>query len=265
MQHVAARMESSSATLLLAAAAAAAGGCAYRYFWHPLRHLLSAEQRRAVLPPDAVYHAGLPQGPVPVADDELRASSGYYRLKTATINGVRDQQLFYTSLTPSDGKVSCVVAFVHGYSNHHRSCSMNQMRAYCAKYHAHVLAFDMPGHGLSDGLFVYLQDWHEFCAAAEEIIESLGKSQCSALASDPSAPLPLFLAGVSMGGGVCTTLALRRPGMYAGMILEAPSTSLSCTACPPKPGRSGATTHSASARPWCLAVLTMRRLACPWC
>jgi pimeloyl-ACP methyl ester carboxylesterase len=76
---------------------------------------------------------------------------------------------------------------------------------------------------LSDGVYVLMQDWHEFVGAAEEIIESLGKAQCTALARDPSSPLPLFLAGVSMGGGVCATLALRRPQMYSGMILEAPS------------------------------------------
>lgn len=213
---------SSAVLLLLLAGVAAVGAAAYRLFWLPLRHLRTAEQRRLVLPP-AASRAHLPQGPVPVRDEELRSVSGYYRLKSSTINGETGKQLFYTSLTPADGKIDCVVAFVHGYSNHHRSLQMNQMRVYCAKYHAHVLGFDMPSHGLSDGEYVLMQDWHEFVGAAEEIIESLGKTQCMALARDPSSPLPLFLAGVSMGGGVCATLALRRPEMYSGMILEAPS------------------------------------------
>jgi len=219
--------ENSSTAVVLLFAGAAVGAC-YKLFWFPLRHLLTAEQRRGVLPPGA-SRAHLPQGPISVCDDDIRSASGYYRLKRSTINGERDKQLFYTSLTPADGKIDCVVAFVHGYSNHHRSLQMNQMRVYCANYHAHVLAFDMPAHGLSDGHFVLMQDWHEFVSAAEEIIESLGVAQCTALAHDASSPLPLFLAGVSMGGGVCVSLALRRPDTYAGMILEAPSKLLLTT------------------------------------
>ena len=218
-----------NAVLLLAGVAV---GTCYKLFWFPLRHLQTAEQRRVVLPPGS-SRAHLPQGPIPVRDDEVRSASGYYSLKSSTINGERGKKLFYTSLTPADGKVDCIVAFVHGYSNHHRSLQMNQMRVYCAKYHAHVLAFDMPAHGLSDGQYVLMRDWHEFVAAAEEIIESLGMAQCKALAHDASTPLPLFLAGVSMGGGVCATLALRRPDAYSGMILEAPS-KLLLTA-PPRP------------------------------
>lgn len=216
--------ENSSTAVVLLLAGAAVGAC-YKHFWYPLRHLQTAEQRRLVLPPGA-SRAHLPQGPISVRDDEIRSASGYYRLKSSTIDGERDKQLFYTSLTPADGKIDCVVAFVHGYSNHHRSLQMNQMRVYCAKYHAHVLAFDMPAHGLSDGQYVLMRDWHEFVGAAEEIIESLALSKCKALAASP---LPLFLAGVSMGGGVCTTLALRRPDVYSGMILEAPSKLLAHT------------------------------------
>ena len=61
-----------------------------------------------------------PPGPIAVRDEEVRSATGYYKLKTATINGERGKQLFYTSLTPADGKIDCVVAFIHGHFNHHR-------------------------------------------------------------------------------------------------------------------------------------------------
>ena len=219
--------------VLLLAAAALGGTALYCQFFYPVRCIATAEQRRKLLPQGA-SRAHLPPGPKPVKDEELREVSGFYQLKKATVNGVEGQRLFHTSLTPADGKVECVFAFVHGYQNHHRWSLMNIMRFYCVQHRAHVIGFDMPGHGLSDGHAVDLRDWHEFVGAAEEIVEALALPQCTALAPAPDRPLPLFAQGVSMGGGVVASLALRRPELLSGMILEAPMLYVSDDLKPPK-------------------------------
>jgi alpha-beta hydrolase superfamily lysophospholipase len=113
---------------------------------------------------------------------------------------------------------------MHGFGDHHDFLLMNQMRAYASRFRCLVLGFDMPGHGRSDGLWVHVPDWFEFVQAAEEFVERVARPKCVEHAAAGAPPLKLFVQGVSMGGGVCATMALTRPGndLFDGMILEAP-------------------------------------------
>lgn len=212
--------------MILLALTSCVGGALWYKFFLPLRHLSSGEQRRQAFPPGASYAeaAGMPMpaGPIPVPDDQLKISHGFYKLKKATIAGETDGQIFYSQFTPANAQVEIVIAIVHGFSEHHSGMLLNMIRAYCVTFNACVIAFDMPAHGRSDGLFVYMPDWFEFCGAAEEVIEQLALPQCKALSTDPAKPLKLMIQGLSMGGGVCATLAIQRPDMVDGMILEAP-------------------------------------------
>ena len=96
-----------------------------------------------------------------------------------------------------------------------------------------VLGFDMPGHGRSDGTWVHVPDWFEFVQAGEEFVERVARPKCTQLAGKDAPPLKLIIQGVSMGGGVCATLALTRPDLIDGMILEAPMLTVSDEIKPP--------------------------------
>lgn len=150
----------STGGLALALAASACAGAVWYSLFLPLAQFSTGEQRRKAYP--LGQKPIVPAGPIPVRDDQVKVTQGFYRLKKATIVGEAGQQIFYSSYTPAHGKISFVIAFVHGFSEHHDGMLTNVLRAYACKFNAHVIAFDHPGHGRSDGLFVYMPEWFEF-------------------------------------------------------------------------------------------------------
>ena len=70
-------------------------------------------------------------------------------------------------------------------------------------------------------------------ARAQEFVEAVARPKCAELASAGANTLKLFAQGVSMGGGVVATLALTRPELLDGIILEAPMLTVSDDIKPP--------------------------------
>ena len=225
-------MDTVTLVLMLCGAALCCAGLAYATylsFWGPINDRQTAKQRREKCPP-GTSQGMRPQGPIAVSDSDVKVTQGYFRLKRATIAGApAGGKLFYSMILPSHGRVSSVVVFHHGYGDNCDFLIVNPMRAYAHLFDAAVISFDMPGHGRSDGLFVHVPDWFEFVSAAEEFVEDFAKPKCIELkGADSDPPLPLIIQGVSMGGGVCATLAIQRPG--ACIDVKANCSASACTA-----------------------------------
>jgi len=200
----------------------------------PLASRETGKLRRDWLPPGAPRPGADSVSVFSVDDEQLEVTSDYYELKEATIDGEPGKKLFYTTVLPKNRQVESVIVFFHGYSDHHDFLLMNLIRAYAHHFNAAVLGVDMPGHGRSDGTWVYVPDWHEFTEAGAEFVKNVAKPMCAELRHDQDAEqLKLFIQGVSMGGGICATLALSHPELMDGMILEAPMLSVSDDIKPP--------------------------------
>eukprot|EP01043_Picozoa_sp_COSAG02_P072775 COSAG02_NODE_13865_length_1337_cov_4.739095_1_plen_315_part_01 len=211
------------------------GGCslAKRAVFASLQSRATGELRRALRPPGSPRTGAEEVNVVPVEDAQLKVSTDYYTLQRATIAGEQGGKLFYTCILPAQSEVESVIVFFHGFGDHHDFLLMNIMRAYAVRFSAVVLGVDMPGHGRSDGLWVHIPDWLEFVEAGEEFVERVARPKCTELAAPGNAPLKLFAQGVSMGGGVCATMALTRPDLLHGLILEAPMLTVSDDIKPP--------------------------------
>lgn len=166
----------------------------------------TGQQRRAVWPPDVPMNEGaavvLTSGAVEVQREFMTTRSG--------------DQIFYQVVSPPAGESpSRMLFFVHGY----RSSSDVHLEALAevAKAGTLTVALDVPGHGRSDGLWLYVADWWEYVESIWEffdgVVEPLRRSRSTA-----SVPLPLFAAGHSMGGSIILTLAHQRPAAFDGLI-----------------------------------------------
>ncbi|MHB1528393.1 MAG: alpha/beta hydrolase [Acidiferrobacteraceae bacterium] len=99
--------------------------------------------------------------------------------------------------------------FLHGFRSH-----INGRKGCALADHAHErgrawLAFDLRGHGGSDGALAALR-LSAFCADLDAVLERL-------------APRPVLLAGSSLGGWLAALAAGRHPGQVRALLLVAPA------------------------------------------
>lgn len=92
-----------------------------------------------------------------------------------------------------------------------------------------VAAFDLPGHGRSDGLHAYVPDWHCFVDASREVI----MEHLRPLLSKSRKGLKIFGLGESMGGGVLFSMLAREKDIFDGAILICPMLFVSRELFPP--------------------------------
>ena len=109
----------------------------------------------------------------------------------------------------NSNKPRALVFFFHGL---HLSSSIFTEFA----HHLHLnqivaVAFDQQGHGRSGGVRGTVSDYEDY---SQDCLNFILKTK--ALYSDD---LPIFLAGLSMGGSLCLTIALKRPDLIKGIIL----------------------------------------------
>jgi pimeloyl-ACP methyl ester carboxylesterase len=107
----------------------------------------------------------------------------------------------YSGGRPFDASLPCV-AFIHG-AQHDHSVWILQSR-YLAHHGLAVLAFDLPGHGRSDG-------------PPARSVEEIGERLAAAL--EPLASPRLLLVGHSMGSLAALEVARRMPARVAGVAL----------------------------------------------
>ncbi len=119
-------------------------------------------------------------------------------------------RLFYR-LQPAGGTPRALVVFVHGFGDH-SGRHPNLVSGLCARG-MEVCAFDLRGHGRSDGRRGHVDGWDDY---REDLRLFLGRVR---RAGGP----PLFLMGHSMGGLIVLEYALRSPSGLSGVIASSPA------------------------------------------
>lgn len=73
---------------------------------------------------------------------------------------------------------------------------------------SHLLAVDLPGHGLSPA-------WHEEEATLDDLARGVTEAVRSAIAAAGAEGLPVYFAGISVGGSVALQLALEHSDLFS--------------------------------------------------
>ena len=136
------------------------------------------------------------------------------RTHEATFEAADGLQLHERRWLP-EGDAKAVVALVHGGTEH--AGRYAHVAAFLNRHGYAVGAFDLRGHGRSEGRRLFVRSSEEHLDDAERFLDRLRQSWPRG---------PLFLFGHSMGGTVATLLVLTRPVEVDGLILSGPFLSL---------------------------------------
>lgn len=126
-------------------------------------------------------------------------------------------RLFAQSWEPEDDAVG-TVAIVHGLGEH--SGRYAELAETLGRARYLVLAFDLRGHGRTDGQRGHVGDYNVLLDDIGLLIEG---------ASSRSGRLPIFLYGHSLGGNLVLNYALRRHPHIAGLVVTSPLLRLTST------------------------------------
>jgi alpha-beta hydrolase superfamily lysophospholipase len=118
--------------------------------------------------------------------------------------------LFRQSWRPEDGKVRAVVVVVHGLRDH--STRYTELGAALAAKGFAVHAFDLRGHGHSEGIRVWVDPFEQYLDDLNLFLRMVAKEE---------ADKPVYLFGHSMGGAIVTLDTLTRKPPIAGLVLSA--------------------------------------------
>ncbi|MBI4357558.1 MAG: alpha/beta hydrolase [Gammaproteobacteria bacterium] len=104
------------------------------------------------------------------------------------------------------------VFYLHGYTDH--AVSASRLIQYLIQQNFVVATYDAVGHGLSDGIRGYIDDFKEYCHALETFIPI-----CR-----PHLPKPYHLIGHSLGGAIAEDYLFRngQSSVFDKVILLAP-------------------------------------------
>jgi alpha-beta hydrolase superfamily lysophospholipase len=106
------------------------------------------------------------------------------------------------------------VVFVHGLGEHRRARPYLPFYETLARNGYGVLAFDLRGHGVSEGPRLYARD---FAVLENDVARAI------ALAADEAEGRPVFVVGGSLGGLIALAAALEPHDSLAGVIAGAPA------------------------------------------
>ena len=127
-------------------------------------------------------------------------------------DGVGQVSLLQQSWLPLKGPSKAVVIIVHGLKDH--SDRYAAVAEKLAQNSYSVYAYDLRGHGDSEGQRVWVDQFDQYISDLE-IFYDLVRQE------NPNQPIYLF--GHSMGGAIVTTFALQQSRPVAGLILSAPA------------------------------------------
>lgn len=128
------------------------------------------------------------------------------------INGVNNLSLFEQSWLPNKSSIKASIIIVHGLKDH--SDRYTQVAEQLTKNGYAVYAYDLRGHGDSEGQRVWVDSFDQYIGDLEIIYDMVKKAQ-------PNKPIYIF--GHSMGGAIATTFALKNTRSIDGLILSAPA------------------------------------------
>jgi acylglycerol lipase len=136
-------------------------------------------------------------------------------------------QIFYQLIEPLGRAPSHVLVFFHGYASH--GDQVCEILAEYARKGALVVVPDLPNHGRSDGLLLYVPSWWAWVNRIWEFLDSVVEP----LRVQDGSPRKVFGMGMSLGGGLATCLGTQRPTFFDGLILVAPMLFVSDDVKPP--------------------------------
>lgn len=183
------------------------------------RGIDTGELRRKLFP-DRGLLPGAPPSPLvdrtPGQAKQFKLDQGLHQTRSGL-------SLYWESIVPADdSKIERVLILFHGLSDNVGGLTGNHMLAHAQNHNVAVIAMDLPGHGRSDGLHLYIDEWHAFVDQAMDFVISSCKPKVEAWSKVAGRPLQLYAHGESLGGGVVTTMCLLRPDIFDGVVLIAP-------------------------------------------
>lgn len=130
--------------------------------------------------------------------------------------GAQNTNLFEQSWAPLNGQAKAVLIMVHGLKDH--SDRYAEVARKLAQNGFAVYAFDLRGHGNSEGRRVWTDSFEDYVTDLELFYDRVHKLE-------PNKPILLF--GHSMGGQIVTSYVLKASNLYTrpveGMVLSAPA------------------------------------------
>ncbi len=131
------------------------------------------------------------------------------RKQEAFVGAVDGLRLFRRTWLPENSP-SATVLLVHGFAEH--SGRYTELAEYLCSRNLCLAAFDLRGHGQSDGKRAHVDRFEDYLLDLDSFLESL----------DDQLPGPFWLLGHSLGGLIATRYTQSRQNRVAGLILSSP-------------------------------------------
>jgi alpha-beta hydrolase superfamily lysophospholipase len=148
----------------------------------------------------------------------LFATGGLLGMTTeGTFNGVDGTELFFRVIEPLTAPKAAVI-LVHGHGDH--SGGLQNISESLVNKGYIVYAFDLRGHGKSDGKRGFIQSWDEFRGDLHEFRKLVSLDQPQ---------LPLYIVGHSIGGLITLDYVLNHSSGISGIIAISPAISYEVT------------------------------------
>jgi acylglycerol lipase len=132
--------------------------------------------------------------------------------REARFTGVGGVSLFEESWAPATGEPKAALVIMHGLKDH--ADRYAGFAAECVKHGYAVHAFDMRGHGDSEGDRVWVDKFDDYVTDLDGFIKQVQ-------AQHPGKPV--YLMGHSMGGAISTLAVMDKHSPVSGLILSAPA------------------------------------------
>jgi alpha-beta hydrolase superfamily lysophospholipase len=124
------------------------------------------------------------------------------------------------SIYQSTGICKAKIVLIHGMGDQADALPYRLLTNYLVRRGMNVYRSNLPGHGKADGKRMYVKNWNELIAACDEMVKA---------AAPDGQDLPLFLAGLSLGGLVALSYAIKSPGKIKGVVAVSPALDSSGT------------------------------------
>lgn len=131
------------------------------------------------------------------------------------VHGTGMFHLFEQQWRP-EGDVKGIVVIVHGYAEH--SGRYNYVAEFLTRHGYAVYAFDLRGHGRSEGIRAFVRLFNEYLIDLKDFLIRVNEKEPGR---------PLFLLGHSMGGAIAVLYCLKEKPLIHGLILSGPLLKIS--------------------------------------
>ena len=130
----------------------------------------------------------------------------------STFEGTGGLQLFSQSWHAAGEEPEAVLIVMHGLSDH--SSRYGELAEHLVSQGFAVYAFDLRGHGRSEGVRVHIDSFDEYVSDLGIFLERVRQREPGK---------PVFLFGHSMGGAIVTLFTLEKKPDIQGVVLSAPA------------------------------------------